>query len=83
MVARNTEGERIHSSRDERDDTSFQGFQDLSEVLKRLGGFTNSIKKLIFLCNCGILLRFVRNNFKLKAFFMHCFRHHAPMLSQL
>ncbi len=82
MVARSTEGERVHSSREERDDTSFQGFQDLSEILKRLGGFTNSIKKLIFLCNYGIILLFGRNNFNLKAF-MHCFRHHAPMLSQL
>lgn len=82
MVARSTEGERIHSSREERDDTSLQGFQDLTEILKRLGGFTNSIKKLIFLCNYGIILLFGRKNFNLKAF-MHCFRHHASMLSQL
>jgi hypothetical protein len=82
MVARSTEGERIHSSREERNDTSFQGFQDLSEILNRLGGFTNSILKIIFLCNYGIILFFGRNNFNLKAF-MHCFRHHAPMLSQL
>jgi hypothetical protein len=69
MVARSTEGERMDSSREERDDTSFQGFQDLSEILKRLGGFTNSIKKLIFLCNYGIILIFGRNYFNLKAFY--------------